>query len=195
MKIEKNTVVSLRYKLTDAQNNIIEEPDSPMVYLHGGYEGTFPKIENLLDGQDVGYEASIQLEPSEAFGEYDPELLKIEPRARFPEPLEVGMQFEGVPDEEVEDSGDEDEEPLIYTVTDVADSQVVLDGNHPLAGMALRFWVQVEDIRTATDEEIENRYPESAEAFAFGMPDDLVDGEDDTADTISNPDSSPPTLH
>ncbi|QWD95438.1 peptidylprolyl isomerase [Polynucleobacter sp. MG-Unter2-18] len=195
MKIEKNTVVSLRYKLTDAQNNIIEEPDSPMVYLHGGYEGTFPKIENLLDGQDVGYEASIQLEPSEAFGEYDPELLKIEPRARFPEPLEVGMQFEGVPDEEVEDDGDEDEEPLIYTVTDVADSQVVLDGNHPLAGMALRFWVQVEDIRTATDEEIENRHPEGAEAFAFGMPDDLDDGEDDSADPISQPGGSSPTLH
>ena len=114
MKIEKNTVVSLRYKLTDAQNNIIEEPDSPMVYLHGGYEGTFPKIETLLDGQDVGYEASIQLEPSEAFGEYDPELLKIEPRARFPEPLEVGMQFEGVPDAEDEgDSADVDDEPQI----------------------------------------------------------------------------------
>jgi FKBP-type peptidyl-prolyl cis-trans isomerase SlyD len=95
MKIEKNTIVSLRYKLTDAQNNVIEEPDSPMVYLHGGYEGTFPKIETLLDGQDIGYEATIQLEPSEAFGEYDPELLKIEPRTRFPEPLEVGMQFEG----------------------------------------------------------------------------------------------------
>jgi FKBP-type peptidyl-prolyl cis-trans isomerase SlyD len=195
MKIEKNTVVSLRYKLTDAQNNIIEEPDSPMVYLHGGYEGTFPKIETLLDGQDVGYEASIQLEPSEAFGEYDPELLKIEPRARFPEPLEVGMQFEGVPDEEGEDSADEDEEPLIYTVTDVADSQVVLDGNHPLAGMALRFWVQVEDIRTATDEEIENRHPEGAEAFAFGMPDDSDGGEDDSAGPISHPGSSSPTLH
>jgi FKBP-type peptidyl-prolyl cis-trans isomerase SlyD len=195
MKIEKNTVVSLRYKLTDAQNNIIEEPDSPMVYLHGGYEGTFPKIETLLDGQDVGYEASIQLEPSEAFGEYDPELLKIEPRARFPEPLEVGMQFEGVPDEEGEDSGDEDEEPLIYTVTDVADSQVVLDGNHPLAGMALRFWVQVEDIRTATDEEIENRYPVGTEAFAFGMPDDFEGGEDDSTGSIPNPSSSSPTLH
>ena len=134
MKIEKNTVVSLRYKLTDAQNNVIEEPDSPMVYLHGGYEGTFPKIENILDGHDIGYEASIQLEPSEAFGEYDPELLKIEPRARFPEPLEVGMQFEGVPDADVQedapdlaDAQDIDDEPLIYTVTDVADSQVVLD--------------------------------------------------------------------
>lgn len=195
MKIEKNTVVSLRYKLTDAQNNIIEEPDSPMVYLHGGYEGTFPKIETLLDGQDVGYEASIQLEPSEAFGEYDPELLKIEPRARFPEPLEVGMQFEGVPDAEDEgDATDVDDEPLIYTVTDVADSQVVLDGNHPLAGMALRFWVQVEDIRAATDEEIENRHPEGGEAFAFGMPDDSDDGDDEFTGGISNPGNSP-TLH
>ena len=197
MKIEKNTVVSLRYKLTDAQNNIIEEPDSPMVYLHVGYEGTFPKIENLLDGQDLGYEASIQLEPSEAFGEYDPELLKIEPRARFPEPLEVGMQFEGVPDAEEEDvSDDMDDEPLIYTVTDVADSQVVLDGNHPLAGMALRFWVQVEDIRAATDEEIENRHPEGGQAFAFGMPDDgSDDGDDDFTGSVSGAGSSSPTLH
>lgn len=197
MKIEKNTVVSLRYKLTDAQNNIIEEPDSPMVYLHGGYEGTFPKIETLLDGQDVGYEASIQLEPSEAFGEYDPELLKIEPRARFPEPLEVGMQFEGVPDAEEEgESSDVDEEPLIYTVTDVADSQVVLDGNHPLAGMALRFWVQVEDIRAATDEEIENQHPEGAEAFAFGMPDDASEeDEDGLIDAAPHVGGSSPTLH
>lgn len=197
MKIEKNTVVSLRYKLTDAQNNIIEEPDAPMVYLHGGYEGTFPKIETLLDGQDLGYEASIQLEPSEAFGEYDPELLKIEPRARFPEPLEVGMQFEGVPDAEEEGgAGDEDDDPLIYTVTDVADSQVVLDGNHPLAGMALRFWVQVEGVRTATDEEIENRYPEGGEAFAFGMPgDESDDGDDESAGDTSSAGTSSPTLH
>lgn len=196
MKIEKNTVVSLRYKLTDAQNNIIEEPDSPMVYLHGGYEGTFPKIETLLDGQDVGYEASIQLEPAEAFGEYDPELLKIEPRARFPEPLEVGMQFEGVPDEEGEaDSTDDEDEPLIYTVTDVADSQVVLDGNHPLAGMALRFWVQVEDVRLATEEEIENRHPDGAQAFAFGMPDESDEGDDDFIGGIAGSSGSSPTLH
>ncbi len=198
MKIDKDTVVSLRYKLTDAQNNIIEEPDSPMVYLHGGYEGTFPKIETMLNGQDVGYEASIQLEPSEAFGEYDPELLKIEPRARFPEPLEVGMQFEGVPDAEEGNDPvdiDTDDEPLIYTVTDVADSQVVLDGNHPLAGMALRFWVQVEDVRAATDEEIENRHPEGGEGFAFGMPDESDDGDDEFIGGISNPGGSSPTLH
>ena len=196
MKIEKNTVVSLRYKLTDAQNNIIDEPDAPMVYLHGGYQGTFPKIETVLDGQDIGYEANIQLEPNEAFGEYDPELLKIEPRVRFPEPLEVGMQFEGIPDtsEDADLDSDGDDEPLIYTVTDVADNQVVLDGNHPLAGMALRFWVQVEDVRTASDEEIENRHPKGGESFTFGMPND--DPEDDLiGDMPPSDESSSPTLH
>ena len=209
MKIEKNTIVSLRYKLTDAQNNVIEEPDTPMVYLHGGYEGTFPKIESLLDGQDIGYEATIQLEPNEAFGEYDPELLKIEPRARFPEPLEVGMQFEGVPDstaddeselgavaDDADDADADDAEPLIYTVTDVADNQVVLDGNHPLAGMALRFWVQVEDVRAATEEEIENRHPEGAENFTLGMPNDDEDDEEDFLEkALSLQSQTPRTLH
>jgi FKBP-type peptidyl-prolyl cis-trans isomerase SlyD len=184
MKISKNTIVSLRYKLTDAQNNVIEEPEAPMVYLHGGYDGTFPKIETALDGQDVGYETTLQLDPGDAFGEYDPELLKIEPRTRFPDPLEVGMQFEGVPDaddfsndaeqaRDVLDDGDEDDpSALIYTVTDVAENQVVLDGNHPLAGMALRFWLQVEEVRIATDDEIQNRHPQGAEGLGFGILDE-----------------------
>jgi FKBP-type peptidyl-prolyl cis-trans isomerase SlyD len=184
MKISKNTIVSLRYKLTDAQNNVIEEPEAPMVYLHGGYDGTFPKIETALDGQDVGYETTLQLDPGDAFGEYDPELLKIEPRTRFPDPLEVGMQFEGVPDaddfsndaeqaRDVLDDGDEDDpSALIYTVTDVAENQVVLDGNHPLAGMALRFWLQVEEVRIATEDEIQNRHPQGAEGLGFGILDE-----------------------
>ena len=184
MKISKNTIVSLRYKLTDAQNNVIEEPEAPMVYLHGGYDGTFPKIETALEGQDVGYETTLQLDPGDAFGEYDPELLKIEPRTRFPDPLEVGMQFEGVPDaddfsndaeqaRDVLDDGDEDDpSALIYTVTDVAENQVVLDGNHPLAGMALRFWLQVEEVRIATDDEIQNRHPQGAEGLGFGILDE-----------------------
>ena len=205
MKIDKNTVVSLRYKLTDAQNNVIEEPDSPMVYLHGGYEGTFPKIEALLDGQNIGFETTVQLEPTEAFGEYNPELLKIEPRTRFPEPLEVGMQFEGVPEEDGEEDTDllaaeeDEDDSLIYTVTDVADNQVVLDGNHPLAGMALRFWVQVQDVRAATDEEIANRHPAGSESFTFGMPNEEDGEESDADDFISIASgagrSNPRTLH
>lgn len=207
MKIEKNTIVSLRYKLTDAQNNLIEEPDSPMVYLHGGYDGTFPKIESMLDGHEIGYETTIQLEPGDAFGEYDPELLKIEPRVRFPEPLEIGMQFEGIPealDEHGEiipgdaDGIDDDMPSLIYTVTDVADNQVVLDGNHPLAGMALRFWLQVEDVRAATEEEIANRHPDGIDSGLFGMPND--DEEDEDLDqlidaAVDSTKAGPRTLH
>jgi FKBP-type peptidyl-prolyl cis-trans isomerase SlyD len=159
-----------------------------MVYLHGGYDGTFPKIEALLDGHELGFETTVQLEPGDAFGEYDPELLKIEPRVRFPEPIEIGMQFEGIPealDEQGEivasddDAGDDDDlQSLIYTVTDVADSQVVLDGNHPLAGMALRFTLLVTDIRSATEEEIQNRHPEGVDAITFGMPNDDEDDVD-----------------
>ena len=207
MKIEKNTIVSLRYKLSDAQNNIIEEPDTVMVYLHGGYSGTFPKIESLLDGKDVGFETTVQLEPHDAFGEYDPNLLKIEPRERFPEPLEIGMQFEGVPeelspdeildaDEDDDDEDDEETDILIYTVTELADKQVVLDGNHPLAGMALRFWLQVEDVRQATDDEIANQHPHDEDGFGLDLAneDDLDDLEISGSDP-KGPGNSPRTLH
>jgi len=209
MKIEKNTIVSLRYKLSDAQNNIIEEPDTVMVYLHGGYAGTFPKIESLLDGKDVGFETTVQLEPHDAFGEYDPNLLKIEPSERFPEPLEIGMQFEGVPEElspdeildadEDDDDDDEDDEEtdtLIYTVTELADKQVVLDGNHPLAGMALRFWLQVEDVRQATDDEIANQHPQDEDGFGLDLAhEDDLDDLDISGSDPKDLGNSPRTLH
>jgi len=153
MKIAKNTVVTLHYKLSDAQGNLIEQSSEPMVYLHGGYENTLPKIEEALEGKDMGYETTIHVEPDDAFGEYDASLVKIEPRNRLPEPLEVGMQFEGTPD-----GDEEDDESLIFTVTDIADDKVVLDGNHPLAGMALEFTLNVADVRAATAEEIEHEH-------------------------------------
>ena len=185
MKIEKNTVVSLIYRLSDAQGNLIEESADPMIYLHGGYAGTFPKIEELLEGQDIGYEANIQLEPIDAFGDYDAELLRIEQRERFPEPLEIGMQFEGVPSVEEEEDPefladededeDEDAETLIYTITDLAEDRVILDANHPLAGMALRFWIQVTEVRFATSEEVENGRAEDAMGLMIGDLDDQTD--------------------
>ncbi|MEY4625008.1 MAG: hypothetical protein RL061_533 [Pseudomonadota bacterium] len=194
MKVQKNTIVSLRYRLTDAQDNLIEESAGPMVYLHGGYEGTFPKIEEAVDGHDVGYETTIQLEPTDAFGDYDPELLKIEARSRFPEPLEVGMQFEGLLDDEadVEAKADEedDEDALIYTVTDLAEDKVVLDGNHPLAGLALKFWLQIADVREATEEELEDGHPQGA----FGVDID-DDDEAELEEEISRQTEQRPTLH
>ncbi len=160
-KIAKNTVVSIDYKLSDAQGNVIEEGDEPIVYLHGGYEGIFPKIEEALEGQELGFEAQIQLEPNDAFGEYDAELVKIEERSRFSDPLEVGMQFEGIPDDE----DDETQDPVIYTVTDIAEDKVVVDGNHPLAGIALRFSLKVTDVREATAEEILHEHAHGADGL------------------------------
>lgn len=146
MKIAKNTVVSVQYKLSDAQGNLIEESQEPMVYLHGGYENTLPKIEEALEGKGVGYEITIQVEPNDAFGEYDASLVKVEPRSHLPTPIEVGMQFEGAPESD-------QEQAMIFTVTDIADDKVVLDGNHPLAGISLRFQLNVADVRLATEEE------------------------------------------
>lgn len=167
MKIAKNTVVTLHYKLSDAQGNLIEESREPMVYLHGGYENTLPKIEEALEGKEVGYETTIQVEPDDAFGEYDASLVKIEPRNRLPEPLELGMQFEGTPD-----GADSAEGSLIFTVTDIADDKVVLDGNHPLAGMALRFNLNVAEVRAASEEEIAHEHVHGAHGHHHDSQDD-----------------------
>jgi FKBP-type peptidyl-prolyl cis-trans isomerase SlyD len=171
MKIAKNSVVTVEYKLSDAQNNLIEDGRQPMVYLHGGYENTLPKIEEELDGKDVGYHNTIQIEPEDAFGDYDPNLIKVEERSRLPEPLEVGMQFEGMPDGE-----DGEEEAMIFTVTEIADDKVVLDGNHPLAGMALRFELKVVDVRAATEDEIAHEHVHGAHGHHHG--DDEDEGEE-----------------
>ena len=172
MKIAQNTVVTVNYKLSDAQNNLIEEGVQPMVYLHGGYENTLPKIEEELDGKEVGYASTLQVEPDDAFGDYDAELVKVEDRKLLPEPLEVGMQFEGMAD-----GGDD--EPMIFTVTEIADDKVVLDGNHPLAGMALRYELSVTDVRAATDEEIQHEHVHGAHGHHHGDEDDDGDEGDE----------------
>ena len=160
MKIAKNTVVTVHYKLSDAQNNLLEDGQEPIVYLHGGYDDTLPALEKALDGKEVGYKTMIQVEPEEAFGEYDPLLVRVEDRELFPTPLEVGMQFEGIPE-----NADPTENAPIYVVTDIAVGMVILDGNHPLAGIALRFELTVTDVRAATDKEIERGYVNDPDGF------------------------------
>ncbi len=151
MKVAKNTVVSVSYTLSDAQGNKIEESQEPMVYLHGGYDNTLPKIEEALEGKEIGAEVNIQVEPEDGFGEYQAELVKIESLDALPSPIEVGMQFEGTPESP-------DAAPVIFTVTAVADGKAELDGNHPLAGIALRFYLKVEGIREASKEEIVHQH-------------------------------------
>jgi FKBP-type peptidyl-prolyl cis-trans isomerase SlyD len=144
--IAKNVVVTLSYRVTDGDGNVVDEGSNPMVYLHGGYDGIFPRIEESLQGKTVGDKLEIRLQPDDAFGEYDAELVAIEPRNLFPDNIEVGMQFERAS----EDGGDDE----LYTITDIADEKVVVDGNHPLAGLSLIFSCEVNEVRAASAEEI-----------------------------------------
>lgn len=139
--------MTLELVLHDAQGQLIHASDAPITYLHGGYGGLFDALERALEGKQADQSVQVQLEPDEAFGDYDAELVRIESRDRYGDGLEVGM--------EVEDAFDEDA-PRVYVVTDLAGDKVVLDGNHPLAGIALRFTCKVVSVRPATQTEIEH---------------------------------------
>lgn len=148
MKIEKNAVVSLTYELSDASGALVEKTADPISYLHGGYDGIFPAVEEALHGKSVGDKFSVSMEPDDAFGEYEHDLVRVEPRSMFPEEIAVGMQFEGGSED------DEDEDFMLYTVTEISDDEVTVDGNHPLAGKSLVFSGTVTDVRAASAEEL-----------------------------------------
>lgn len=146
MQIAKNSIVTLNYKVMDPDGNLVDDGANPLVYLHGGYDGIFPRIEEALHGKAVGDKLTVKLQPEDAFGDYDETLVLIEDQKLFPESISVGMQFERM----TEDGEDE----IVYTITDIADGKVVVDGNHPLAGVALVFDCTVAEVRTASAEEI-----------------------------------------
>lgn len=152
MLIARNTVVTLKYSVKDSEGASIDEGTAPLVYLHGGYGGIFDRIEEALQGKAVGEALEVKLEPEDAFGEYDAELVAIESRQLFPENIEVGMQFE-------RGSEDGEDDDALFTITDIADDKVVVDGNHPLAGIALLFSCTVAEVRAATPEEISHGHP------------------------------------
>jgi FKBP-type peptidyl-prolyl cis-trans isomerase SlyD len=151
MIISKPCVVTLTWTLSDAQNQPLDELNEPTEFFFGG-DDLLAKVEEALDGQEPGFEAHLHLEPEHAFGDYEPELVCFESRDLFPEHLESGMQFEGLPPGSVTEGMPGD---TLYTVTEIYPSHVVLDGNHPLAGMALRMLVKVIDVREASDAEAE----------------------------------------
>lgn len=151
MIITSPCVVSLMWRLEDAQGQLIDELTAPMEFLLGG-EDLLPKVEEALQGQSEGFETNLYLEPEQAFGDYDAELVFFEARDIFPAEVSEGMQFEGPPEGSVTPDLPQD---AIYTVTEVYDTHVVLDGNHPLAGLALRLDLKVCGVRPATEEEVE----------------------------------------
>jgi FKBP-type peptidyl-prolyl cis-trans isomerase SlyD len=147
MKIVNDSVVTLKYTVHDDDGKLVDQGNEPLTYLHGGYDGIFPLVEKALAGKQAGEKIQLKLLPDDAFGEYDAELVRVEPRDRFPKEIKVGMQFEGAAE-------DDDEDLMIFTVTDIAEDKVVVDGNHPLAGVALTFDATVVSVRAATAEEI-----------------------------------------
>ena len=154
MAITKNSVVTLHYEMFDANDQLIDKTEQPIAYLHGGYDGIFPLVEEALHGKEVGDVVDVTLAPDDAFGEQDPELVRMEDTSVFPVDVEVGMMFEADDPE----TGD----VFVYRVTDVADGKAVVDGNHPLAGMKIRFKATVDSVRDATAEEIAHGHAHGA---------------------------------
>ncbi|BEV07341.1 peptidylprolyl isomerase [Methylophilus sp. DW102] len=154
MQVAMNTVVSMTYKLQNSDGDILEESQAPVAYLHGGYDNIFPKVEEAMHGKNVGDKVEVSLDPEDAFGEYDDNLVQIEPASAFPsKDLKVGMQFEGE---------DETGDVILYTITDIADGKVVVDGNHPWAGQRLLFTATIASVRSANQEEIEHQHVHGA---------------------------------
>ncbi|MEK9932293.1 MAG: peptidylprolyl isomerase [Methylophilaceae bacterium] len=150
MQVKMNTVVTIIYELKDADGNTLEKSNDPIAYLHGGHDNIFPKVEEAIHGKNVGDSVEITLDPADAFGDYDEGLVQIEPLSAFPEKnIKEGMQFEGE---------DESGEVIIYTVTNIADGKVVVDGNHPWAGQRVLFMATIKDVRDANQEEIEHKH-------------------------------------
>lgn len=151
MNIQPPCVVALTWRLEDAQGQLIDELTQPVEFFYGGTD-LLDQVEAAVLDQTNGFEASLHLEPEQAFGDYIASLVFFEERSVFPGGIEVGMQFEGVPDGAVTPDMPND---VLYTITEVYSTHVVLDGNHPLAGVALRLHLTVQDVREATPGEIE----------------------------------------
>lgn len=152
MQIAENTVATFHYRLTDANDELIDrsEEGQPLAYLHGK-GNIIPGLERAMEGKSSGDKFSVTLEPADAYGDYDDNLLYKMKRDQFTgvDELEVGMQFQAkFPDGE-----------HIATISEIDGDDITVDGNHELAGETLNFEIEVTDVRAATDEELAHGHP------------------------------------
>lgn len=154
MEVKQLCVVALTWTLKDTLGEELDVLDDPVEFLVGG-DDLFETIEEALQGHAVGAKIDLQIEPEQGFGDFDDQLLFLEPRHLFPPEIEEGMTFEGasLP------AGCNPDAPrdVLYTVSTLYPDHVVLDGNHPLSGIALRLSLKIEGIREATEEEVARR--------------------------------------
>lgn len=142
MNITKDTAVTIAYRMTSPQGKPLDAGTT--AYLHG-HGNLFDKVEAALEGQPVGHSVTIDLAPAEAFGERDESLMRTIPKSEFPPGVKVGGQLQG--------AGPEGR-TVVYNVVKIKGPEVHLDGNHALAGHAIRFAATVKAIRPATAEEL-----------------------------------------
>ena len=151
MEISEQCVIGLTWTLKDTLGEVLDVLDEPVEFLVGG-DDLFAAIEAALQGHEPGAKVQLQLEPEQGFGDFNDQLLFLEPRSLFPEGTEEGMTFDGA----ALPAGANPDMPrdVLYTVSEVYPEHLVLDGNHPLAGIAIRLDITVRSVREATEEEI-----------------------------------------
>ena len=147
MQAAREKVVSIEYTLTDDDGDVLDSSRGrgPLSYLHGA-GNIVPGLERAIEGKRTGETLSVVVPPADGYGDHDPELVQPVPRDRFPAgvEVEVGDEFEARTP-----AG-----PRLVSVIDVDEENVTIDANHPLAGRALHFEVEVVDVRDATAEEL-----------------------------------------
>ena len=147
MNITTNSAVTLSYTITSATGKPLD--NGSLAYLHGGYDNIFPKVEAALEGQAAGFATTLELPAADAFGERDEALVRSIPKAEFPPGVKVGGQLQSM---------GLDGQPQVFNVVKIKGPEVLLDGNHPLAGQALRFSCKVTGVRAASAEEVAHRH-------------------------------------
>ncbi|MFK8137190.1 MAG: peptidylprolyl isomerase [Bdellovibrionales bacterium] len=147
MNIENDVVVSIDYTLTDSEGNVIDKSEAgdPLKYLHG-HENIIPGLENELAGKVVGDELDVKVSPEDGYGIIEESLIDEVPKSQFQsvENLQPGAQVQA----------QTEQGPLVFTVKEVKEDSIVVDANHPLAGMELNFAVKVLEVRAASKEEV-----------------------------------------
>jgi len=150
MKITKDSVVSIDYRLHLGDGEVVDEsePGEPLVYLHGHGE-TVPGLENALEGKATGDKLQVKVSPDEGYGDHDPEKIEEVPRGEFPDELELKVGS-------ILTATDDDGNEMDFLIKEMKGDSIVVDFNHPLAGKTLHFDVTVREVRAATPEELEH---------------------------------------
>jgi FKBP-type peptidyl-prolyl cis-trans isomerase SlyD len=176
-RVEKNEKITISYVLKDTNGRVIEEipPTHPVVYIHGLSEFVPQGLQKALEGLKIGQRAIVPLVFADAYGPYQNDLVLEVPKEELKEvgQLWVGMEIEMVQDEfenmenwKAPDDpadlfrDDEPDEPSLFVIREIREKSVILDGNHPLAGMDLTFEVQVVAIEQPSVHELEQGYPD-----------------------------------